>query len=93
MTTNNARHLKITLPHLKTKSDAMEPLSVSKDVVSIHEEISVNKLQPKITTCSDPSDIDDNDIKQCVMNKNLVESEKSSRCYFVKHIVTGSSML
>ncbi|KAK3883934.1 hypothetical protein Pcinc_011789 [Petrolisthes cinctipes] len=37
ITTNNTGHLKITLPHLKAKSAALEALSASEDVASSHE--------------------------------------------------------
>lgn len=69
MTTNSSGHLKITLPHLKAKTDALEALSISQDVALYHEIPSVNKILPKITICSVPSDIGDEDIKQCVINK------------------------
>ena len=53
----------------------MEALSVSQDVTTNHEVSSVSKILPKITICSVPSDIEDDDIKQCVMNKNPLVSD------------------
>ncbi|KAK3869295.1 hypothetical protein Pcinc_025404 [Petrolisthes cinctipes] len=75
ITTNNTGHLKITLPHLKAKSAALEALSASEDVASSHEVAPVSKILPKITICSIPSDIADEDVKQCVMNKNPLVSD------------------
>ncbi|KAK4314099.1 hypothetical protein Pmani_014588 [Petrolisthes manimaculis] len=97
MTTNSSGHLKITLPHLKAKSDALKALSISQDVVSKHKVSAVRKLLPKITICSVPPDIDDDELKQCVMDKNpiisdLVADGEKFEVLFSKTPENGSKM-
>lgn len=75
VSTNSSGHLRITLPHAKAKSDAMDALSASQEVVACHEIVPVKKILPKITISSVPSDIDDKEIKQYVRNKNSVISD------------------
>lgn len=70
MSVNSSGYLKITLPHLNAKSDALEALSTSQHDASFHVVTPMVNILPIIIICSVPSGIDDANIKQCVMNKN-----------------------